>query len=212
MLIRDLFVVLHINTGLRTQHVLTFGLDFPWAKYSSAQRIVARYQDVIAGLNRVPGVQGAAAVETLPMTGGLTGGSFQIEDRPKAADWVDTLVQYNFVTPGYFRIMGIPLLQGRDFDQRDTGTAMPVGIINDTLARQFFPDDNPIGHRFRDDYDGSWRTRGFCRFCTVARRYRNLRHRSPFGESAHTRDERAHGPGSRTQRHFQTRFCGVAPC
>lgn len=158
LLIRDLFAVLHMNTGLRTEHVLTFGLDLPWAKYSSARRIVARYQDVIAGLNRVPGVERAAAVETLPMTGGMTGGSFQMEGRPKAADWVDTLVQYNFVTPGYFRIIGIPLLQGRDFDERDTETAMPVAVINDTLARQFFPNENPIGHRFRDDYDGQWRT------------------------------------------------------
>ena len=147
-----------MNTGLRTEHVLTLGLDLPWAKYSSAQRIVARYQDVIAGLNRVPGVERAAAVETLPMAGGMTGGSFQIEGRPKAGDWVDTLVQYNFVTPGYFRTMGIPLLQGRDFDERDTETAMPVAVINDTLARQFFTNENPIGHRFRDDYDGQWRT------------------------------------------------------
>jgi putative ABC transport system permease protein len=158
LLIRDLFVALHMNTGLRTEHVLTFGLDLPWVKYSSAQRIVARYQDVVTGLNRVPGVERAAAVQSLPMTGGLTGGSFQIEGRPKATDWVDTLVQYNFVTPGYFLTMGIPLLQGRDFDQRDTDTAMPVAIINDALARQFFADENPIGHRFRDDYDGHWRT------------------------------------------------------
>lgn len=158
LLIRDLFVVLHMNTGLRTEHVLTFGLDLPSAKYSSAQRIVALYQDVIGSLNRVPAVQGAAAVETLPMTGGPTGGSFQIEGRPKAADWVDTLVQYNFVTPGYFRSMGIPLLEGRDFDKRDTEIAMPAAVINDTLARQFFPDESPIGHRFRDDYDDHWRT------------------------------------------------------
>lgn len=158
LLTRDLFVVLHMNTGLRTEHVLTFGLDLPWAKYSSAQHIVARYQDVIASLKRVPGVEGAAAVETLPMTGGPTRGSFHIEGRPKAADWVNTLVQYNFVSPGYFRIMGIPLLRGRDFDERDAETAMPVAVINDTLARQFFPNESPIGHRFKDDYDGQWRT------------------------------------------------------
>lgn len=158
LLVRDLVVVLHMKTGLRTEHVLTFGLNPPSAKYSSVQRRVALYQDVIGRLDRVPGVEGAAAVGTLPMTGGETGGRFEIEGRPKPADWVDTMVQYNAVTPGYFRTMGIPLLRGRDFDERDTDTSMPVAIINDTLARQFFPEDDPIGQRFRDDYDGHWRT------------------------------------------------------
>jgi putative ABC transport system permease protein len=158
LLVRDLLVVLHMKTGLRTEHVLTFGLDPPEANYSSPQRNVALYEDVITGLKRVPGVEGAAAVGTLPMTSSMTGGAFEIEGRAKAPDWVDTLVQYNSVTPGYFRAMGIPLLRGRDFDERDTAAAIPVAIINDTLARRFFPNDDPIGHRFRDDYDGHWRT------------------------------------------------------
>ncbi|HXW57799.1 MAG TPA: ABC transporter permease [Candidatus Cybelea sp.] len=158
LLVRDLLVVLHMQTGLRTEHVLTFGLAPTSAKYSSRQRNIALYQQVIAGLQRAPGVEGAAAVGTLPMTGDLTAGAFEIEGRPKAPDWVDTMVQYNSVTPDYFRTMGIPLLRGRDFNERDTADAMPVAIINDTLARQFFPNDNPIGQRFRDDYDGHWRT------------------------------------------------------
>jgi putative ABC transport system permease protein len=86
------------------------------------------------------------------------GGGFEIEGRPKAADWVSTLVKYNGSTPGFFRAMGVPLLRGRDFDDRDTRASLPVAIINDTLARQFFPDDDPIGHRFKDDYGGRWRT------------------------------------------------------
>jgi putative ABC transport system permease protein len=154
----DLLVVLHMKLGLRTEHVLTFGLDPPSAKYSSGQRNVASYQDVVGGLRRLPGVEGAAAVGTLPMTSGLTGGAFEIEGRPKNPDWVNTLVQYNSVTPDYFRTMGIPLLRGRDFDERDTTGATPVAIINDTLARQFFPSNDPIWHRFKDDYDGHWRT------------------------------------------------------
>lgn len=158
LLVRDLLVVLHMKTGLRTEHVLTFGLDPPSVKYSSVQRKVALYLDVISRLKRVQGVEGAAAVGSLPLTGGLTGGAFEIEGRPKAPDWVDTMVQYNSVTPDYFRAMGIPLLRGRDFDERDTVTAMPVTIINDTLAALYFPNDDPIGQRFRDDYDGHWRT------------------------------------------------------
>ena len=158
LLIRDLFVVMRIQIGLRVENVLTFALDPPSSNYATEQRDVALYQHVITELQRVPGVQGAAAVGTLPMTGGFTGGAFEIEGRPKAPDWVDTLVQYNTTTSGYFQTIGIPLLRGRDFDERDAAEAAPVAIINDTLARRFFPDDDPIGHRFKDDYDGKWRT------------------------------------------------------
>ncbi|HUJ31186.1 MAG TPA: ABC transporter permease [Candidatus Acidoferrum sp.] len=158
LLLKDLLVILHMETGLRIEHVLTFYLDPPRAKYSTSQRSSALYEDLIANLKRAPGVDAAAAVGTLPMTSGMTGGSFEIEGRPKPADWVDTLVQYNTVTPGYFRAAGIPSLRGRDFDERDTAVSEPVAIINDALARQFFPNEDPVGHRFKDDYDGSRRT------------------------------------------------------
>jgi len=153
-----LLVVLHLETGLRIEHVLTFALDPPYQKYSSPQRITAFYQDLLDRLRTSPGINAAAAVGTLPMTGGMTGGSFQIEGRPKASDWVDTMVQYNTSTPGFFRAMGIPILRGRDFDERDTAASLPVALINDRLARQFFPNEDPIGHRFKDDYNGKWET------------------------------------------------------
>jgi len=158
LLVKNLFFVLHLDTGLRIEHVLTFALDPPYSKYSSRQRRTAFYQELLVGLRAVPGVKAAAAVDTLPMTGGYTGGAFQIEGRPKAADWVDTMVQYSVSTPGYFGLMGIPLVRGRDFEESDTGAALPVAIINDKLAQHFFPSEDPIGHKFKDEYDGKWRT------------------------------------------------------
>lgn len=157
LLVKDLLVVLRLRTGLRTDHALTFALAPPEAKYTSPQRQAAFYSDLLERLRSAPGVGTAALVDTLPMTGGMTGGGFEIEGRPKAADWVDTLVQYNASTPGFFRVLGISLLRGRDFDDRDDTSSPPVAIINDTLARQFFPDEDPIGRKYRDDYDGKWR-------------------------------------------------------
>ncbi len=157
LLVKDLVVVLRLQTGLRTDHVLTFALAPPRAKYSAPERRAEFYRDLLERLRSAPGVDTAALVDTLPMTGGMTGGGFQIEGRPKASDWVDTLVQYNGSTPGFFRALGIPLLRGRDFDDRDETTSLPVAIINDTLARQFFPNEDPIGRKYRDDYDGKWR-------------------------------------------------------
>jgi putative ABC transport system permease protein len=116
------------------------------------------YRNLVDRLNSSPGVEAAAGVSTLPMTGGMQGGAFEVQGRPKAADWVDTSVQYSRSTPGYFRTMGIPVLRGRDFDERDTDASLPVGIVNDTLARQFFPGQDPIGQRYKDAYDGKWRT------------------------------------------------------
>ncbi len=158
LVVKDLIVVLHMNTGLRVDHVLTFYLDPPNGRYQTPQRSHALYDQLQASLKRAPGIDAVATVDTLPMTGGMTGGSFEIDGRPKPADWVDTLVQYNSASPGYFRAMGIPVLLGRDFDEQDAPASMPVAIINDTLARQFFPNEDPLGHTFKDDYDGSHRT------------------------------------------------------
>jgi putative ABC transport system permease protein len=149
LIVKDLFVLLHVETGLRVENVLTFTLDPPRAKYSTPERSVGLYQELLSRLRGVPGVDGAGAVGTLPMTGEYSGGPFEIEGRPKPADWMDMETQYNEATPGLFRAMGIPLLRGRDFDEHDTATSLPVTLINDTLARRYFPDEDPIGRRIK---------------------------------------------------------------
>jgi putative ABC transport system permease protein len=69
---------------------------------------------------------------------------------------MENIAQYNTSTPGYFRAMGIPVLRGRDFDERDTASTLPVAIVNDTLARQFFPHEDPIAHKIK--VDANWQT------------------------------------------------------
>ncbi len=172
LLLKSFLVTLHVDTGLRIEHVLTFALDLPFSRYSTKARSTAFYQELFDRLRSSPGVDAAAGVMTLPMTGGMTGGGFAIEGRPKAADWVDTLVQYNISTPGYFRVMGIPLLRGRDFDEHDTANSLRVAIINDALARQFFPNEDPIGHRFKADYGGD--------VCTIIGIVGSIKHQKPM--------------------------------
>ena len=158
LLMKSFALALDVDTGLRVEHVLTFALNLPGAKYSSEARVSAFYGDLLERLKSSAGVEAVAGVMNLPMTAGITGGSFQVEGRPKAPDWVDTLVEYNATTPGYFSAMGIPILRGRDFNAQDNGASLPVAIVNETLARQYFPNEDPIGHRYRDDYSGKWRT------------------------------------------------------
>ena len=149
LIVKDLFLLLHVETGLRVDHVLTFTLDPPRARYSTPERSVGLYQELLSRLRALPGVDGAAAVDTLPMTGAYSGGPFEIEGHPKPADWTNMDTQYNESTPGYFRTMGIPLLRGRDFDEHDDANSLPVTIITDALARVYFRGEDPIGRRIK---------------------------------------------------------------
>jgi predicted permease len=158
LLIRSFTSALHVDTGLRVERVLTFQLALPGSKYSSDAQIAAFYRDLLDRLRSSPGVESAAGISSLPMTGGMQSGAFEVQGRTKAADWVDTMVQYSKSTPGYFGAMGIPLLRGRDFNALDTDASLPVAIVNDTLARQYFPGQDPIGQRYKDAYDGKLRT------------------------------------------------------
>ncbi|SPF41758.1 Macrolide transporter ATP-binding /permease protein [Candidatus Sulfotelmatobacter kueseliae] len=157
-LTKDLFVLLHLDLGIRTEHVLTFGISLPYTQYSTVERVSAFYEALLERLRAAPGVQDAAAVDTLPMTGGYSGGGIEIQGRPKPADWMEMETQFNSSSPGYFRIMGISMLRGRDFDEHDTAKTQPVAIINDAFARRFFPDEDPIGRGFRYSGAAAWIT------------------------------------------------------
>jgi predicted permease len=95
LLAKSFIAALHVDTGLRVDHVLTFELGLPRAGYSTGPQAAAFYRKLLDRLRNSPGVESAAGISTLPMTGGFSGGGFEVEGRPKAADWVDTMVQYN---------------------------------------------------------------------------------------------------------------------
>ena len=102
--------------------------------------------DLKSRLESTPGVQSASTIYPLPLSGDRFSISFEIEGRPMApkdhpsADFFTTGV-------GYFRTMGIPVIKGRDFDDRDKHGSTPVIIITETFARQYFPNEDPIGKR-----------------------------------------------------------------
>lgn len=148
---------MQVETGIRPEDVVSFELGLPALKYTRAQAAIF-YRDLLDRLNHTPGIESAAATDTLPMTGGMRGGAFLLDDRPKPPNWRENMVEYNASSPGYFATMGIPVLRGRDFNDQDTEGSPPVGIVNEELVRQYFPGQDPIGRRYRDDYDGKWRT------------------------------------------------------
>jgi len=145
LLIQSLYRLQHVNSGLHPENVLTFNVTLPETKYNSDAQS-RFFIDLKSRLESTPGVQSASTIFPLPLNGDRFSISFQIEGRPVApkdepsGDFFTTGV-------GYFRAMGIPLIKGRDFDDRDKHGSTPVIIISETFARQHFPNEDPIGKR-----------------------------------------------------------------
>ena len=135
-----------VDTGIRPDGILTFRVTLSGSKHDSASRRAEFFDALLDRLRLIPGVAGAAAVSPLPMSREYSGGGFIIEGRPTPANWRDMAAQYWQATPRYFRTMGIPVVLGREFENSD-GPAGPVVLVNNALARRFFPGENPVGHR-----------------------------------------------------------------
>jgi putative ABC transport system permease protein len=147
LLIQSLWRLRNVNSGLQPQNVLTFNVALPETKYNT-DRQSQFFIDLKSRLEATPGVQSASTIFPLPLNGDRFVISFEIEGRPMApkdhpiADFFTTGV-------GYFRAMGIPIVKGRDFDDRDKHGSTPVIIVSETFARQIFPNEDPIGKRIK---------------------------------------------------------------
>ena len=130
------------DPGFDAHNVLAFNLVLP-SRYSPAQGIQL-YEEALARMRALPGVRSASAVTPLPLSSDEVSTSFDIEGQPNVPGHApDT--NYAFVEPGYFRTMSITLLKGRDFTWQDTLKSNPVVIISESLAKQFFAGQDPIG-------------------------------------------------------------------
>ncbi len=135
------------DPGFRADHLLTFDISVPESEYNTARQI-AFSDRLLEKLRAIPGVQAAATGVPLPLAGDQMSVSFDIEERPAAAPDRPSS-NMAFVTPGYFGAMGIPLLKGRDFSQRDDAAAPLVLVVNEAFARKYFPGRDVIGKRIR---------------------------------------------------------------
>jgi predicted permease len=133
------------DPGFRPDHVLTFEIRVPDAQYNVARQIA--YADrLLERLRAIPGVQAAATSMPLPLTGHEMTVSFDIEERPKPPAERQRS-DMAIVMPGYFAAMGIQLLKGRDFTERDTAGSAQVLVVNKAFADRFFPGEEALGKR-----------------------------------------------------------------
>jgi predicted permease len=148
LLTRSLQHLEAVDPGFRPSQVLTIRLSLPRARYGGRAAIEHFANEVQRRIASIPGVRAVAAANVVPMNGYLATTPFFVDgvvtrNAPEA--------HYRMVTPDYFRALGIPVRGGRTFDGADRSGSAPVGIVNETLAQEYFRGRNPIGSRMRLD-------------------------------------------------------------
>jgi putative ABC transport system permease protein len=145
---RSLVELQSVRPGFNVDSALSFRLTLPQRTYGDSIAQSRFYTRVIAGLQALPGVTAVGGTSFLPLAGIGPATSFWRADAPQPPPNERPVVDARPVTPGYFTAMNIPLLAGRDVNDRDTDDQPPVAVINETFARQIYPGDNPIGRKF----------------------------------------------------------------
>ncbi|HZQ19091.1 MAG TPA: ABC transporter permease [Terriglobales bacterium] len=145
LLLRSLHRLAHVDLGLDPNHLLTASFDLSETRYKPDQqdRFV---HDLLARLNSLPGVVGAAGALPLPLSNDNWGVSFNLMDHP-VPEANQPSAAFYLVTPGFFETMKMPLVRGRFFDERDQRNSAPVMVISGSFAKQYFPHEDPIGRK-----------------------------------------------------------------
>lgn len=130
--------------GFNPQGIYVMGVALPEKKYSEDQQQAAFFTTLLEKITAMPGVHSVGASQVLPFAGDYIL-AFDIKGRPPAAAGQGTSANYYAVSPDYFKAMGIPLVKGRYFTDRDSAKTGRVAIINETMAKRYFPDEEPIG-------------------------------------------------------------------
>lgn len=156
--------LLQVNPGFAVDQVLTFRINPPADKYQTAEQQILFYHALVEKLRALPGIRAAslASQNSIPLHDGGWDMLFLIEGRPEPPPHLQRSLQVHLVTPGYFRAMGIPLLQGRDFTDQDNrdhlrgtssgndwGAGLNSIIIDEEFAKRHWPNQNPLGQRVR---------------------------------------------------------------
>jgi putative ABC transport system permease protein len=148
LLVRSFLRIEQVQLGFQPQGVLTFRVIPRGDRYRELAQRTLFYQQVTERLQALPGVQSAAAVTFIPLTLAKGSKGFTIEGRAPTGPGQIPMAGYDMVTPKYFQTMRVPLLEGRDFSWSDTPQTQPVVIINEAMAKRYWPGEDALGKRF----------------------------------------------------------------
>jgi putative ABC transport system permease protein len=154
LMIKSFWRLLEANPGFRPDHLLTLRIKLPAdakdSKYREPRQQAAAFQRFLAGVEAVPGIQSAAFAEIVPLSqDDMDMGFFVVKENPLLAPGEHLAADFRDVTPNYFATMGIPLTGGRAFTEQDNLDRPRVVVIDETLARRFFPNQDPIGRHLQ---------------------------------------------------------------
>lgn len=150
LLVRSFIALVHVDVGFDPSHTISMEITLPTVK---ARQAVPFFDRLYAQIDAIPGVTASGGVSFLPLNGLGSATDFTIVGKPKPAPGNEPVADVRVVTHDYFKAMRIPLLNGRLFDSRDTGDQRHHVIVNEALARRFFPNDDPLGKQIVIDWN-----------------------------------------------------------
>lgn len=159
LVLRSLLGLAAVDPGIEEEGRLMATTSLPAAVYSSDSARVRFHRELLAEVERAPGVRSAGIVSRPPLRGSSNAFGFTVEGQGEAEHRDNSFVLTNSVSPGYFRAAGLALLRGRSFGPRDDADALPVGIVNRELAERYWPEGEALGERLKygpPDGGGEW--------------------------------------------------------
>ena len=147
LMIRTMAKLRAVNTGFDSHSVLTGEIVLPETSYPKPEQQLAFMNSVLSRLRSLPGAESAAATSNLPMTGSDMVFHLVYSDDKTGMVTKSIVAGFRSISPGYFRTLRVPLLQGRDFSDADNNDAPVVGIVNQAMAKKMWPNEDPIGKK-----------------------------------------------------------------
>jgi putative ABC transport system permease protein len=177
LMVKSFLRLRQVDLGFNPDRLLTFRVALPWSAYSG-EKSIRFYDQLIVGLRALPGVETVAANSNLPLSGEgeYARQTIMIEGQSLDDQQRNPHVIEQRVSPDYFRLMGIQLVNGRSFNEQDRVTATPVAIVSQRMSERFWPGQDPIGKRLRVGRPGAGQDSPDSMWLTVTGVVRDVRH------------------------------------
>jgi len=160
LMIQSLHKLLSVDPGFKTTNVLSMRISLDWTKYTKREELNPLFHQILERTTGLPGVNSAAVSVMVPLNSkmdAMTGGVL-VEGHPMIPGQLAPQVEFELTTPDYFRVLDIPILAGRTFTEGDTQNSPAVTIVNEHMAKHFWPAEDPIGRHLSIDNGKTWVT------------------------------------------------------
>jgi putative ABC transport system permease protein len=154
--IRSFAALTSIDLGFEPAHVVTMRVSLPTAAYPTVERWLSFHRELLRRAAVIPGVEAVGVNSSTPLEGGGSESEVRYEGQPRSSSPKEegTTCLFQAASPDYFRVMGIAVVRGRSFTQRDSAVSLPVAVVEEALIQKFFPNQDPIGKRIAFEFTG----------------------------------------------------------